>query len=540
MPYAPTLNIANCIPDFNMYATVNPLVHLDLYRTRIPVHEDTIRTLAALRYIVKDKDTLACMNSSTRMRDRLGNTNVIARVIKNYRDTDVNNVNTIRSVINAIKNVKTNLNLTLLNTYGATPEELTELEQQLSIAGYYLRDDYATAIVASVNHKATLWQSTAEGTNRAQYVLLSNMCNTDIFVKLIGAVYSIEKILPVDIIEDILTMQLKHIAEYVATISKEYEAIKESLVRAQKLAELSTTAIGASTQTIEGNIVSTERTIADKAYALNQCYQQLASYKNQLFIALTAPQQTFKDLADYLAIVDTKILTKIDVRDSRLFFTIKAPLLFWEEQPIKDMLKSTRENCINTGDKYQKQMIENIFINKTITLMTELRAFLHLNKNNTDNHCVYRDRRSESDLEKYDLIAHPHIYWYNCWGDNAPIIDKAYYNFQFDIMFAQIQSVANSVNTSDIAVIKKLMWMLYTYASVCTKPSLRINETGEMISPKDYVARLKKEAEQSVIVARPKRVTPTPLTMVEPGAPNTPVLNDNTVAVLNAMNNTPF
>ena len=93
-------------------------------------------------------------------------------------------------------------------------------------------------------------------------------------------------------------------------------------------------------------------------------------------------------------------------------------------------------------------------------------------------------------VNKYTLVSftcgvpNPHIYGYNCWGDNLPHIRRALEEGKNDIAFEQIKSALAGVDVTDGDVMTEFCRILNDegFADI---PCITDNETVKLMTVKE-------------------------------------------------------
>ena len=128
-----------------------------------------------------------------------------------------------------------------------------------------------------------------------------------------------------------------------------------------------------------------------------------------------------------------------------------------------------------SGQPYRRRGLVDAIFSRKCTVMFETGFFIDL------RNCT---------VNKYTLVSftcgvpNPHIYGYNCWGDNLPHIRRALEEGKNDIAFEQIKSALAGVDVTDGAVMTEFCRILNDegFADI---PCITDNETGKLMTVKE-------------------------------------------------------
>lgn len=179
------------------------------------------------------------------------------------------------------------------------------------------------------------------------------------------------------------------------------------------------------------------------------------------------------------------ISVKID-EDNNFEIQLQQELLFYDEEIYRSchLRESQRNNC---RTPWVFDMLDDIVLNKKLDLYLEETVRIDSNAN---LYCRQKDNSSYRRRVKLG-IPNPHHYYYNCWGDNASLITKAYHSANYVIMINQVISAVGGINFADGAVVSKFLRQLDDLAnsndsSFSYNPCLCDKETGRRFTIKEY------------------------------------------------------
>ncbi len=159
---------------------------------------------------------------------------------------------------------------------------------------------------------------------------------------------------------------------------------------------------------------------------------------------------TCKDVSLIDALAETG--SPYNVRSIKL--QSKSIMHYWNEEYANVLLENENSMVHNYGDEAEA-LFEAIFINKTVQLRV---AMAYKMAYDADNMCFGRlHRDSDSVLEFTEGCPHPHIMGYDCWGDNAAIIQQALSRNDLYTAYMICKQVLESVALSDGAVVERML-----------------------------------------------------------------------------------
>lgn len=165
-------------------------------------------------------------------------------------------------------------------------------------------------------------------------------------------------------------------------------------------------------------------------------------------------------------------LKSVRAEQSKIYLRFVSPLLSYD-------LDLAKQWCENDGNPFAEQYVQglmyNLLVSDKYTLMLEAEVVWNL-----DDLTV----RSNNDISITDNCPQPHLYYYNCFGDNKTMIQQALGTQEFSLALDCTNAAMSAVNIIDSPVLTKLIdWV--TSSNNVNKPCVLNNYTGECVSIKE-------------------------------------------------------
>ena len=174
---------------------------------------------------------------------------------------------------------------------------------------------------------------------------------------------------------------------------------------------------------------------------------------------------------------------------------IRSVLTFFDEEIYKNY-KTGRRNFITERNESEIRVLDAIFIDKIAEVHFNTSVNLYFgNDTNVTFECNKQRSRDKGFLGMFSL-PHPHLYHYNCWGDNKPLVSKAFRDNDYILAFEQIRSVLMSITTTDIAVFQKFVNDMFDN-ELSDRACIKDKETGNMYTPRNYATYLVQKSQNS-------------------------------------------
>lgn len=215
-----------------------------------------------------------------------------------------------------------------------------------------------------------------------------------------------------------------------------------------------------------------------KIDSLERAMQQVRSEIERLTNKLVEQYAKRKDLMQRIRIIQTTVeespvddlllmLTKDVIHSvnetysdgSLLYFVINSQLKYWDVEDYKIMRNNRqRGNFLNSYNEDFIGFLDEIFINNTYTIALKTALLLASYDDSTGHTCRISQGRTDDEGK---WLANPHIHYYNCWGDNAFLINQAFDAGDFITAWGTILSAVSAVCMTDTAVMRKFVSDIY-------------------------------------------------------------------------------
>lgn len=196
----------------------------------------------------------------------------------------------------------------------------------------------------------------------------------------------------------------------------------------------------------------------------NKLLEQYTKRKATLGKILAAQNEVQENvLDDLLLMIKPEDITSFNLEnssDSQIYFTIKSKFVYWDVDDYKIMRdrRDRNNNFLSNYDAMFIGFLDEIFINKSLTLLFDTPLTLYT-YNNGGGAVPSISRGDIHDVHEH--IANPHIYHYNCWGDNSGLIAQAFNENDFITAWGTILSAISAVNISDTPVMNRFIRDIY-------------------------------------------------------------------------------
>lgn len=172
---------------------------------------------------------------------------------------------------------------------------------------------------------------------------------------------------------------------------------------------------------------------------------------------------SIEDLLLMIKAEDIVRINQSESSDTLLYFVMKSKFIYWDVDDYKIMRdrRNRNQNFLTGYDDNFIRFLDKIFVDKEYTLLfnTPLCLYTH-EANGGAIPCIARGEQRDA----RGLLSNPHIYHYNCWGDNADLISQAFDAGDFITAWGTILSAISAVNISDTPVMSRFISDLYSYA----------------------------------------------------------------------------
>ena len=238
--------------------------------------------------------------------------------------------------------------------------------------------------------------------------------------------------------------------------------------------------------------------IARAQRELDDLYERITDYTKRLndrkaeylLYKLTDEDTRVAELKQFLNASKDK-LSYLKYEAGYLTMVYNTPLLYYEPHSAQRYFDSTRENIMNSADPATQQLLKDIFINGSHTLMIQSGVTLNLTRPDV----AFANPLSVlpvMSVRELNGMYNPHHYYYNCWGDNQSLIIRALTDHDYITAILQAFAAIAGINVTDTAVINKFVER--ELPEFKNTPCIRVNETQEIITFVEYSRRLTERA----------------------------------------------
>ena len=235
-------------------------------------------------------------------------------------------------------------------------------------------------------------------------------------------------------------------------------------------------------QRLQNSVHSKQADIQHYLDAISSMYTELRELQTQLLGAQHQSSNS-NELTEFLT-ANLNNITYANLRDGYLYMRYNTPLLYWDEDVFKILRESSNGNPMRPTNRAKQQLIDDIFSTRKVTLWMDSGFRYNL------SHCGFNYITMENEFNEVPAakgLPNPHHRYYNCWGDNEPMIAQAQGKGDNVIALAQIFAAIAGINLSDNIVLRRFIEdMLSDYKFV---PCLQIKDTGEFITIQEYYNR---------------------------------------------------
>lgn len=184
---------------------------------------------------------------------------------------------------------------------------------------------------------------------------------------------------------------------------------------------------------------SLEQQMAGLLVELEEINMQITA----LELASDEANQNITELVEY-AMQSGKIKNIQDSGYSSVLITFATDLLYWDVELAERLIE--REVFGDSKSKAFYRMFKAIFVDRRFTIELRHNILWHV-----------QERRLEADISQDATVAYnPHLYHYNCFGNNSNEFRKCCENGQYITGFELLSAAVASINLQDSAVRNKL------------------------------------------------------------------------------------
>ena len=390
-----------------------------------------------------------------------------------------------------------------INNQAVVPSILTALED----IGF-VQKDFRTAITCTPFHVNYVLHK--------DYctVVFSNVYSDEVLLK-IGAILPViyEQEVPEELLNAYINCDKQQFNTIYYALVKDAEEQRQRQEILNKLSSLEELIVAGEASTIEANI----RRLRNAIDEYNRALHNKAVELQQLLIRQSSPfwaaqEITAKAFINYIKEHDLKNITKLNVNLNYRYLTvcIITPLLYWEDSLFRRYDEASTRNCVTSCNSSKRALLRNIFLDKTVGVTFHTGITIMFGS---------REVKRAPDALQYGNspigIPHTHVHYHNCWGDNRPLITKAFTRADYIVMWEQIKATLSGLNIADSTVFDKFVRDLNTD---CSTACLTLKDTGETMNVRTFLAKFPNgymPVETTPTTTRRTRRENTPTTTVE-------------------------
>lgn len=254
---------------------------------------------------------------------------------------------------------------------------------------------------------------------------------------------------------------------------------------------------------LETNLQAVRNEIERLSNKLLEKYTKRKDLMQQIRIMQTPVEETPVD--DLLLMLTKDIIHSVNEDYSgsnTLYFVINSQLKYWDVEDYK-IMRNNRErgNFLSDYDDNFIGFLDEIFVNNTYTITLKTALVLSSYDNGLGHTCRIGQGRTD---DEGNWLANPHIHHYNCWGDNADLINQAFDTGDFVTAWGTILSAVSAVCITDTAVMRNFISSIYGRAVESTYNKAQfIKKDGTALTAyeayHDYLSTVHPVVERSIV-----------------------------------------
>ena len=455
---------------------------IDRYRSRTNVTPDHIYTAYSWLALSKiENDTIVDERLMARY---------ITRALTRGVETE-EALNTAREVIADAE--ASNYNYTMLTFNTATNAAASEtLQTQLDADTEYLELNVRALVTTTPNHKVRIYKKVMG--ERTVYVILNNLDTPEVVFKIATAILLNTNLfgeLTTTLAEGYLAGDGDKVNAVVTQYYAEYNSTRQERAIREAIDNMETVLTQNREREYTDKINRAQRDLDDLYDRITTATKLLNDRKAEyLLYKLTDEDSKVAELKQFLNASKDK-LSYVNYTSGYLTLVYNTPMLYFEPQSAQRYFDSTRTNIMNSAPTATQQLLKDIFINCTHTLMIQSGVTLNLTRPSVAfvNPTSVLNVMSVNDLQG---MFNPHHYYYNCWGDNQSLIVRALTEHDYITAILQSFAAMAGVNVTDTAVMTKFVER--EIPEFKNTPCIKVNETNEIITFTEYSRRLTERA----------------------------------------------
>ena len=356
-------------------------------------------------------------------------------------------------------------------------------------------ESYTTVLTQSPYHRTQLlYEELDDGDNKTKtYYLFTNKMNDIAVGRLAGCICAHMDLFGENTgnIATALIQGKQDLYETLITIFIEEASTSEHLEQIRRdLEQVGAYGARRMEERIRNDIRSKQNNIDDYLRVLNNMYNELREEQIRL-IGIQHQGNNANELTEFL-LGNINNITFARLYDGYLYMRYRTPLLYWDADVFKILREATNRNPMHPTNSAKQQLIDDIFDTGRVTLWFDS-GFRYNLVNNGITHVKIEN--NFNDVPTAKGLPNPHHYYFDCWGDNAPMITQAQSRGDNVVALAQVFAAIAGLNLSDSVVTNKFVNEMFdTHRNI---KCLEIKETNEFISIEEYFRRYHEEQRRS-------------------------------------------
>lgn len=211
---------------------------------------------------------------------------------------------------------------------------------------------------------------------------------------------------------------------------------------------------------LERNLEQVRNDIESYANRLLELYTKRKDVMQRIRIMQTAVEESPVD--DLLLMLTKDIIYSVNdaySNDGQLCFVVNSQLKYWDVEDYKIMRNNRqRGNFLSDYEEDFIGFLDELFINNTYTIALKTALVLTTYDNGLGHTCRISQGRTDDEGR---WLANPHIHFYNCWGDNSDLINRAFDSGDYVTAWGTILSAVSAVCMTDTAVMRNFVSSIY-------------------------------------------------------------------------------
>lgn len=335
--------------------------------------------------------------------------------------------------------------------------------------------------------------------NGNNYIIFTDTISFDLGIKIIGAIPILFKECTIqeDIIELFMQVGLNDVQKTFEALDKAIEKIDlRALSISKALNNIPNISTKNQIKMVEKSIERENNIIADFKRQVETCYMKIIKLNNELIVLQNSKDTLKEELTAFISKCKN-IKTINSSYTNQLDLTVSSELSNWDPEAVKcimNMADRMQENYELTSlkNKFIKWFLKQLLEKETISM-----EFWNQIRLTWDRDYMHPNVVALSSVLK-EHLPNPHLYHYNCWGQNIDVTVKLLSECKYDLAFTQIIATVGMLNLYDTAVtrsfIKDLDEMFagkdaeYFYNTVFTD-----TKTNKKLTVNDVLNRYKEE-----------------------------------------------